>query len=306
MVNKFLKVICDSGYRFKVLVKLGLYNRISDENLLKKLYKIEMGKKLDLSNPVTFNEKLQWLKLYDRNPDYIDLVDKFEVKKIVATIIGDEYIIPTLGVWEKFDDIDFSVLPNQFVLKCTHDSGGVVICNDKMKFDYKKARQILQRSLKKNFYYFTREWPYKDIKPRIIAEQYIEEAEFSELRDYKFFCFNGEVKSLFIASERQDNNVETKFDFFDREFNHLKLINGHPNADVTPRKPKNFDKMIHLAEILSKDIPHVRVDFYEVEDRIYFGEMTFYHWSGMVPFEPEEWDYLFGRYIDLSSVKQRS
>ena len=292
-------MITDSGYRFKVLTKLGVYNSLSDEKFLKTLYKIEMSKELDLKNPETFNEKLQWLKLYDRNPYYSNLVDKNKVKEIVGQVIGEQYIIPTLGIWKKFDDINFDTLPNQFVLKCTHDSGGIVICKDKKKLNYKKARKILQASLKRNFYYFSREWPYKDVKPMIIAEAYIEDDNTEELRDYKFFCFDGKVKSLFIASERQNPDTETKFDFFDRDFNHLEMTNGHPTASKIPSKPQKFEEMIKLAEQLSTNISHVRVDFYEVNGNVYFGEMTFYHWSGMVPFEPEEWDYKFGKWLKL-------
>lgn len=292
-------MITDSGYRFKVLTKLGVYNSLSDEKFLKRLYKIEMSKELDLKNPETYNEKLQWLKLNDRNPNYSNLVDKNKVKEIVGQVIGEQYIIPTLGIWKKFDDINFDTLPNQFVLKCTHDSGGIVVCKDKKKLNYKKARNILQASLKRNFYYFSREWPYKDVEPMIIAEAYLEDDNTEELRDYKFFCFDGKVKLLFIASERQNPDTETKFDFFDRDFNHLEMTNGHPTASKIPSKPKKFEEMIKLAEQLSINIPHVRVDFYEVNGNVYFGEMTFYHWSGMVPFEPEEWDYKFGKWLKL-------
>jgi hypothetical protein len=258
-----------------------------------------MGKKLNLDNPITYNEKLQWLKLYDRNPGYTALVDKCEVKVKVAEIIGEEYIIPTIGVYEKFDDIDFDLLPNQFVIKCTHDSGGLVICRDKSKLDISAARNKINKFLKRKYYYQWREWPYKNVKPRIIVEQYMEDTSTRELRDYKFFCFGGVPKLIFIASDRQKAGEETKFDFFDMDFNHLPFTNGHPNAAVPPAKPAMFEKMKELAAKLSSGIPHVRVDFYEVDGRIYFGEMTFYHWSGMVPFDPEEWDYTLGSWITL-------
>lgn len=272
---------------------------MSDEEFLKKAFKIRVGYELNLDNPVTFNEKLQWLKIHDRNPVYTKMVDKYEVKKYVAGIIGEEFVIPSLGVWDKFDDIDFKNLPDQFVLKCTHDSGGVVICKDKNSFNRQKARSILECSLKRNFYWHSREWPYKNVKPRILAEKYMEDAVTNDLRDYKFFTFNGEVKALFIATERQCDEEETKFDFFDINFNHLPFTNGHPNADIAPQKPENFDKMKCLAERLSEHIPHLRVDFYEVNGRLYFGEFTFSHWSGMMPFEPAEWDKIFGSWIEL-------
>ena len=272
---------------------------MNDEQYLKQKYKRIFGKELNFENPQTFNEKLQWLKLYDRNPEYTKMVDKYEAKKYVASIIGEEYIIPTLGVWDRFEDIDFESLPNQFVLKTTHDSGGVVICNDKNNFDYKTARKKLNSSLKRNFYLMGREWPYKAVKPRILAEVYMEDEETKDLRDYKFFCFDGDVKALFIATERQNKNEETKFDFFDADFNHLDVRNGHPNAKVLPSKPICFEQMKKLAGILSKGIPQLRVDFYEINGNVYFGELTFFHWSGFVPFEPKSFDKIFGDWIIL-------
>ena len=299
-MNKYLKLLIDRKFRFSIFASRGIYNRLSDENFLKKAYKIKMGKSLNLNDPKTFNEKLQWLKLYDRNPLYTTLVDKYEVKKYIADKIGEEYIIPTLGVWDSFDDIDFDSLPNQFVLKCTHDSGGIVVCRSKSELDIDKARKKMSKNIKRNFFWYTREWPYKNIKPRIIAEKYMEDSQTEELRDYKFFCFNGEVKALFIASERQKKGEEVKFDFFDADFNHLPIRQGHPNASVPPEKPKRFEEMKSLAQKLSKDIPHVRIDFYEANQQVYFGEMTFYHFSGTTPFQPEEWDYKFGDWITLN------
>ena len=276
-----------------------VFDWMPDKPFLKMYFWGCFGKRLDLKNPKSFSEKLQWLKLYNRNPLYIKLVDKYEVKEIVSEKIGEEYIIPTLGVWNSFDEIDFETLPNQFVLKSTHDSGGIVICKDKRSFDKDKAREKLEASLKQNFYYATREWAYKDVPHRIIAEEYMEDSETQELRDYKFFCFDGVVKALFIASDRQDDTVDTKFDFYDADFNHLDFRNGHPNANKEIKKPVTFEKMKELAAILSKGIPQIRVDFYEVDGNIYFGELTFAHWGGMMPFEPEEWDYKFGEWIKL-------
>lgn len=283
----------------KILLRFTDTKRISDERYLKLLFKDRMGYRLNLKNPKTFNEKLQWLKLHNRRSEYTTMVDKYEAKKYVAERIGDEYIIPTLGVWEKFDDIDFDSLPEQFVLKCTHDSGGLVICRDKSKLDKEKARVKIERSLNNNYYWHGREWPYKDVNPRIIAEKYMEDNATQELRDYKFFCFGGEMKVMFIASERHNETTETRFDFFDRQFQHLDFRNGHPNADVLPAKPEKFEEMCELAEKLAGDIPLLRVDFYEVNRRIYFGELTFSHWSGMMPFEPKEWDQKLGDWIKL-------
>lgn len=272
---------------------------LGDKLFIKLKWRHVMGYPLNLKDPRTFNEKLQWLKLYNRRPEYSLMVDKIEAKKYVSKIIGKDYIIPTLAVYNNVEEIDFDVLPDQFVLKCSHDSGGVVICKNKSIFDREASLDILRKGLKTNFYYQNREWPYKDVKPRIIAEKYMEDSDTRSLRDYKFFCFDGVVKALFIATDRQSKNEETKFDFFDSEFRHLDIKNGHPNADTIPSKPHNFEQMKKLAEKLSENIPHVRVDFYEVNGKIYFGELTFFHWSGMVPFEPEKWDLEFGKWITL-------
>ena len=257
-----------------------------------------MGKKIVWASPQTYSEKLQWLKLYNRDPKYTVMVDKAAVKDYVASIIGKEYIIPTLAIWDKTSEIEWDSLPEKFVLKCTHDSGGVVICKDKNNFDRQNAIQKLDKALKSNYYYLHREWPYINVPRRIIAEQYMED-EFGELRDYKWFCFDGEVKALFIATDRSKGDHATRFDFFDENFNHLPFTNGHPNADVQPKKPKMFEEMKALAAKLSKGIPHVRIDFYEVGTKIYFGEMTFFHWSGFMPYDPEEWDYKFGSWLKL-------
>ena len=298
MGHSVIDIIKKPSLLFLTFGHKGFFNWMDDEKYIKIAYKIRMGKNLNLQQPKTYSEKLQWLKLYDRKPIYTDLVDKYQVKKIVADIIGEKYIVPTLGVWDKAENIDFDILPDQFVLKCTHDSGGLVICKDKKKLDKSAAVRKLNACLKHNFYYAQREWPYKNVKPRIIAEKYMEDNETHELRDYKFFAFNGRVKALFIASDR-GSKEETKFDFFDENFDHLPFTNGHPNADIMPKKPQEFELMKELASKLSEKIPQVRVDFYEVNGQVYFGEMTFFHWSGMTPFEPEEWDYKFGEWIKL-------
>lgn len=284
---------------FNALGSRNFFNWMSDERYLKIQYRLAMHKKLDLKHPVSYNEKIQWLKLHDRKPEYTMMVDKYAVREYIAKTIGDEYSIPLVGgPWCRFEDIDFDKLPDQFVLKCNHDSGGLVICKDKSKLDIEAARKKIRKSLKRNFYWANREWPYKDVKPCIIAEQYMVDDSGYELRDYKFFCFDGEPMAMFIATDRS-SHVSTKFDFFDMDFNHLPFTNGHPCAEEAPKKPKCFDEMICLAKILSQGIKQVRVDFYEINGRVYFGEMTFSHWSGMVPFKPEEWDYKFGEWIKL-------
>ncbi len=282
----------------------GLLNFLSDKAYLKLMFKVRLGKKLNLKNPKSYNEKLQWLKLYDRNPEYVKIVDKFDVKTIIEQKIGEQYIIPTLGVWDSFDEIDFDTLPNQFVLKCTHDSGGLVICKDKTTLDKVKAKEKIESSLKTNYFWHGREWPYKNLKPRIIAEKYMVDESGYELKDYKFFCFDGKVKALFVAKDRQKNGEETKFDFFDESFNHLPFTNGHPNSQPPYFKPDKFEEMKEIVEKLSAGFAHVRVDLYNINGQIYFGELTLFHWSGMTAFEPEEWDYKFGSWIDLQKIKK--
>lgn len=273
-----------------------------DELYLRLKFYFIFGRRLNLDNPQTYNEKLQWLKLHDQHPEYTKMVDKIEAKRYVASVIGNEYIIPTLKTYDSIDEVDFDELPRQFVLKCTHDSGGVVVCKDKDKLDKQKALKKLSKSLSENFNYQTREYPYKNVKPRIIAEQYMEDESGYELKDYKIFCFDGEPKLSFVASDRQKEDEDTKFDFFDINWNHLPVVNGHPLSTHAIAKPKNYTKMLELAAKLAKGIPHVRVDLYNINGKIYFGEMTFFHWSGFMPFIPEEWDYTFGSYLHLPKL----
>lgn len=299
MVNKKIKKYLSISYIVKGLLK-KISPLIKDDKLyLNWLYFLTYGNTIDWTNPMTYSEKLQWLKINDRKPIYTKMVDKIEAKEYVASIIGQECIIPTIAVYDSVEQIEWNKLPNQFVLKCSHDSGGVVICTNKDKIDIKAANNKLRKGLSTNCYYSNREWPYKNVKPRIICEEYKVDESGYELKDYKWFCFDGEPKALFIATDRSNPNEETKFDFFDMDFNHLPIKNGHPNAVNDIKKPVGFDKMKKLAAMLSKDIPHLRVDFYDINGHIYFGELTFFHWSGMMPFEPEEWDYKFGSWIKL-------
>jgi hypothetical protein len=269
-----------------------------DEVYLKILYQYKIGKKIDFENPLTYNEKQQWMKVHYYNPLYTKLADKYEVRKYIADKIGEEYLIPLLGVYNSFDEIDFDNLPNQFVMKCTHDSGGLVICTDKSKLDKKKARAKIERCLKRNYYTNSREWVYRDIKPRIIIEKYMVDESGYELKDYKFFCFDGKAKAMFMASDRTGNE-ETKFDFYDMDFNHLDFTNGHPNSNKELKKPDKFEEMIVLAEKISEGFPHERVDLYNINGKLYFGEITFFHWSGLTPFKPEKWDRIFGDWFNL-------
>jgi len=288
---------------WKVAHILGRTMRfLPDEAYIRLKWLYRMGGILNLKSPKTYNEKLQWLKLYDRNPLYTTLVDKYLVKQYVSDKIGAEHVIPVIDNWDSVEDIKWDALPEQFVIKCSHDCGGMVICRDKSKLDIDKAKAKLEKSFNHNYYWDSREWPYKNVKKKIFCEAYMED-EFGELRDYKFFCFDGDVKAMFIASDRQKAGEEVKFDFFDSNFNHLPFKNGHENAPITPSRPRCFEEMKELASVLSCGIPQVRVDFYEVDGRVYFGEMTFFHFGGMVPFEPKHWDYKFGEWIKLP-VKQ--
>lgn len=270
---------------------------VSDKFFLKVRFRLTMGYWMDFDNPKTFNEKLQWFKVNDIHPEYSLLVDKVAAKDFVAGKIGDKYIIPTLGVWDNIEDIDWKSLPNQFVIKSTADSGGVVVCKDKSKQDIDAAKQKLKVLGGRDYTKINKEYPYRNVPHRYIAEKYMEDESGFELKDYKIFCFDGKAEFLFVVTGRQQNDC--RFDFFDKEFNHIPVLNGHANADVIPQKPKNFEDMLKVAAKLSVGFPQIRVDLYNINGEIYFGELTFFHWSGMVPFEPMEYDYKFGKYIKL-------
>lgn len=274
----------------------GLFNWLPDKYHLYLLYWARLGKWLNLKNPQTFNEKLQWLKLYNRKTEYTAMVDKYEAKKYIASVAGEEFVIPTLGVWDRFEDIDFQDLPDQFVLKCTHDSGGFVICRDKTKLDMTAVEEKIRKSLKTNYFFHGREWPYKNVKPRILAEAYVEDTADDALTDYKFYCFNGTPQIMYIS---KDHGKEPFTDFFDMEFHHLPIIIQDPNAEVMPERPAQFDQMKQFAAMLSRDIPFLRVDFYEVSGKLYIGELTFFDGSGFELVEPKEWNEKMGTWIRL-------
>lgn len=271
-----------------------------DKRYLKLLYRFKIGEKLVLENPQSFTAKLQWEKLYYRDPAWSNYIDKYEVKQEVARRIGSEHVIPTYGVWERAEDIDFDRLPERFVLKCTHDCKSVILCRDKKSLNREETRNKLRKALARNFYLPMREWAYKAVKPRIIAEEYMEDAAQPDgLYDYKFFCFNGVVKALYVATGRVRGRV--CFDFFDRDFQHLPVYNEfHPHASQHIPKPANFEEMVGLAQKLSQGFPHVRIDLYSLGgNKILFGEYTFYHASGLAEFIPREWDYTLGSWFTL-------
>ena len=296
--ERIIRAIRQPSYIGSMLLTLFSRWIKDDEWYIKTRYRLYVGKKLRLDAPETFNEKLQWLKLYDRKPIYTTMVDKCEAKKYVADIIGEEHIIPTIAVYDRVEDIDFDALPDQFVMKCTHDCGGLVICKDKGKLDKKTAVGKLRKCLNSKYYLRTREWPYMNVKPRIIAEQYMEDESGYELKDYKFFCFNGVVKCLKVDYNRY---IDHHANYYDRDMNLLPFgeVVCTPDFNHVIEKPKNLEKMIELAEKLSKGMPFLRVDFYNISGKIYFGELTFFPASGMGKFTSEEWDYTLGSWIKL-------
>ena len=283
------------GERSYLVRKVGRF--LPDALLLRAKYRAVFDRPLRLHARTRLTEQIQWQKLRDRNPLYHTLVDKAAVKPYVAERIGQEHVVPTLGVWERPEEIPWEALPDQFVLKCTHDSGSTIVCTDKASFDREAACAALSRALRCEYWRRDREWAYKGVPPRIIAEAYLG----AGLADYKIFCFSGQPQFLFVATDRDNPAEETKFDFFDTDWRHLDIRNGHPNAAVAPPKPAHFSQMLALARSLAGDFPQVRLDFYETPDgRVFFGEYTFYHWSGFVPFDPDGADELLGQYLDRS------
>lgn len=272
-----------------------LLRLIPDELYLKLVYYLQNGKWLNISNPTYYNEKLQWIKLYDRNGRMPIFADKSKVKEVVADIMGDKYIIPTLMVTEDTYSIDFSKLPESFVIKCTHDSGSAVICMNKRDFNWRQAQRRLEFLLKQNYYWYLREWQYRDIQPRIIVEKYI--GSYKSLPDeYKFFCFDGVPKIVMVVKGREKI---AKSNFYDMEFNCLPLKIENPNFKERLNKPCNFSEMICIAKELSKGFRHVRIDLYNISGRIFFSEMTFQHWGGISRIEPNEWNKILGEWIPI-------
>lgn len=272
---------------------------LPDRLYLQMIYFRHFGRFINFKHPKTFNEKLQWLKVNNKNPLYTDLVDKYEAKKHIEKSVGKKYVIKTLAVYDNFDDIDFDRLPNKFVMKTTHDSGGVVIVKNKKEMKIEKVKEKINTSLSRNFFYYGREWPYKNVKPRIIIEEYIDGGE--NLNDYKLMCFNGKMEMSFVCTDRY-NDDGLKVTFFDKDWQKLPFTRHYPAAKENISKPKYYDEMVKVAEKLAKDMPFVRIDFYEVGDRIYVGELTFYPGSGFEEFSDYEWDEKIGDMLDLSGV----
>lgn len=287
--------------KFKILTGLGrrgFFNWMSDSTYIRMLYYARFHKKIDLDNPKSFNEKIQWLKLHDRKSIYTTMVDKDKAKEYLSKIIGEEYIISTLGIFDKFSDINFDALPNEFVIKCTHDSGSFVIVHDKNNFDKKRAEKIINKGLKHNGFNYAREWPYKNVKPRIIIEELLKNRNNEELVEYNVFCFNGIPKMVMTCFGDKKNQRYNNY--YDISFKKLYFKCGYDYTYEIERKPKSYDKMIQLSKEISKNIPLLRVDFYIVDDKIKIGELTLYHFAGFGPYDPYDWDNKIGEWLDLN------
>lgn len=290
--NKLIYLIGGLGRR-------GFLNFVPDAMYVKMMYFLIMGEKLDLKNPKKFNEKIQYLKVNDHNLEYTNWVDKFKVKDLVKDRIGAEYVVPLYGCWDRADKIDFDKLPNAFVLKCNHDQGSVILVKNKNEIDRQTIIKQLNRQLKRNSYYGTREFPYKNIKPLIIAEKYLEE----NIIDYKFYCFSGKPLFLYVGQGLTSDH-SLKIDFYDINWNKMPFYRTDYHRIGNIAKPIEFEKMKRIAEILSQDIPFVRIDLFEVGEKVYFSEYTLYPASGYMPFVPREYDEIVGRWLDLDIIKK--
>ena len=294
--SRLSKVLSNPFSIVKRVGKKGFLNWIPDALYLKIIYRAETGKRLDLKHPKTYNEKLQWIKLHDRKPEYPSYVDKYEVRRHIADRIGEDYLIPLIGLYESVEDIPWEELPNSFVLKCTHGSGSNIICPDKRDLDIENAKKKLRKWMNHSWYWFGREWPYKHIKPRIICEEYISDKDITP-DDYKVLCFNGKAKLIEVHIDRYGDHRQ---DYYDTEWGKTEIEQvGLPNSDMLIKKPENLEKMLVLSENLSKSIAHVRIDWYVINERLYFGEITFFDGSGFTPFQREKDDLLLGSWINL-------
>jgi hypothetical protein len=293
VLKKGFRFIFDKDYRFLAKAKMGIYDSMYDEEYLKRFFKACLGRDLNLVSPKSYNEKLQWLKLHDRSPKYVIMVDKYKVRDYITKMLGEEYLIPLLGVWEDPSDINFDALPNQFVLKCNHNSGlGMCICKDKSTLNIKHTRKKLKKGIEQDYYLFEREWPYKDVPRKIIAERYM-----GQIDDYKFFCFNGVIDSVMVCKERDKGYP--KFIFYDKDWNRLYYQYYEPSKEYEEKKPEKYDEMKKIAEKLSKGYPHIRVDLYLIDNHVYFGELTLYNQSGFDTDITYETDLMWGEKLIL-------
>ncbi|WP_432694254.1 ATP-grasp fold amidoligase family protein [Priestia aryabhattai] len=305
MLRKLLKAIKSPKLIILQILVSRIFRFIPDDMYLRIVYKLRTNKTLNLKKPVTFNEKVQWLKINDRKDEYSILVDKYTVRNYIADRLGEEYLIPLLGVYQNFSEINFGTLPKRFVLKPTHTSGDVYICKNKDELDFEELEKIIDKWMKKDYFWLHREWPYKNVKPKIICEEYMIDNYKKDLIDYKFMCFNGEVKCVFVCQDR-NSSEGLKIDIYNKEWDLLPFQRPtHPNSNKKVEKPKNYKKMIEFAEMLSKEFYFLRVDFYEINQKIYFGELTFYPGAGFEEFSPEDSNLLLGKWINIPMLDQQ-
>lgn len=295
------KYINNPGLLFLYFGRKGFFNWMSDEKYISILYKIHFGYYPDLSCPKTYNEKTQWMKLFNRKNEYTELVDKYEVRKVIENKLGKEYLIPLLWVGTNFDDIDFQKLPDKFVIKCSHDSGSVKICNDKSVFDIDKARKFINKHLHTNLYWAGREWVYKNAVPRIIIEEFMGNASVYP-EDYKFYVFNGKIDCVMVCKGREKGYP--KFYFYDLDWNRLNYLKEEPEDEV--KKPSTFEKMIEIVNILAEGFPMIRIDLYDVGGQVYFGEYTFFNQSGFDLDITPKTDLYWGNMVDITSIKKEN
>lgn len=301
-MGKIIKAIKNPKKILIYLASKGII-KYDDRKYLEYEYYEKMGKKLNLDNPQKYSEKLQWLKLYDHNPLYTKMVDKYESKSYVKEKVGEQYIVKTYGIYDNFDEIDFNKLPNKFIMKCTHDSGGTFICKDKMNFNYKKAKKVIKKCLKRKYFYLHREWPYKNVKPRIIIEELLENKNSKDLLEYNFFMFNGKPEFFMLCyGDKRTNRYN---DYYDMDCKRLNIKLDYMTSDNNITKPKNFDKMVEISKKLSANIPSLRVDLYVCNNKIYVGELTFFHWAGFTNFEPQKYDLYYGKKLDITGIKNK-
>lgn len=300
-VRKIFQLLRNSKYRFLYLSSHGCFDSMPDKEYLSKLFNAKMGYDINWDNPITFNEKMQWLKVYDRKPQYTTMVDKYAVREYLPSLIDSKHIVPLLGVWDNPDLIDITALPDQFVLKTTHGCGGMFICRDKKDFNIAAAKRKLKKGMSKNYYYHVREWPYKDVKPRVIAEPYLQDGEELNLRVYKVFNFGG-VPTL-IQTIQNDKTKNETIDYFDTDWNLLELHQNYPNSPNPSKKPQSLELILELSRKCSSGHPFLRTDWYEVNGQVLFSEFTFFSDAGMEPFYPAEWDEKLGRLINLPLEK---
>ena len=299
-----LRFLTDKDYRLLWYLDLFKHKKMDDRRYIEIRYKAIFKKDIDLDHPLTFNEKMQWLKLYNKNPMHSVMVDKYLAKDYVTERIGEQYVAKLLGVWDQVDDIDLTVLPDKFVLKTTHDCGGVVVCKDKATLNLKKTKRFLRKHLKREYFYHCREWPYKNIKPRIIAEEFLADANNEVLPVYKILCFNGKPK--IIQTIQNDKKPNETIDYFDTDWNVLELRQNYPNSPKPLIRPQKLDEMLEIAEKLAEGTSFLRVDLYSVNGDIYFSEFTFFSDAGFAPFYPETWDKTLGDWIKLPEKEEKN